>query len=81
MMSQERKAENLTDFAEMVLSMTEDERIDLLNKHFQRKEPSLKDILIVPQFSVSREPMSSSKKSQGRAGLFKRFQPFSSHSQ
>ena len=67
-MSQENKAENLTDFAEMILRMTEDERIDLLNKHYQRKEPSLKDILIVPQLSVSREPVSSSKKSQGRTG-------------
>ena len=67
-MSQERKAENLTDFAEMVFRMTEDERISLLNRHYQRKEPSLKDILIVPQLSVSREPLSSSKKSQGRSG-------------
>ena len=65
-MSCENKAESLTDFAELVLRLTEEERIEMLNKHYEEKESKLKDILVVPHSSVSKESVSSSRKSQGK---------------
>ena len=63
-MSKENQSASLTDCAELVLSLTEGERMDLLNKHYGGREPKLKDILTGTQHSELEEP-GKSKRSQG----------------
>lgn len=65
-MSNENQSGNLTDFAEVILSLTKQERIMLLNKHYEKKEPKLKDILTGPNLPERPEP-EKSKKSPGKS--------------
>ena len=64
-MSKENQSGSLTEFAELVLSMAEEERIDMLNKHYKRWEPKLNDFLSGPQLLQRQEP-EKSKRSQGK---------------